>query len=145
MPAFQYDPASVSVIVAGKIMTGFAEDSAVTVERMTDTWTDQVGTDGFVTRAKSNDQRGTVTVNLTQTSPSNDDLQVMATADELSGNGAGPFLLRDGSGRTICSGDTCWIVKTPSLEFARTAGTRQWSIRVAHLIVFAAGNSTVGA
>lgn len=135
-----YDPASVSVIVAGKLMTGFADDSAVTVERMTDTWTDQVGTDGFVTRAKSNDQRGTVTINLTQTSPSNDDLQALASADELSGNGAGPFLMRDGSGRTICSGDTCWVTKPPSLEFGRSVVNRQWVIRVATLIVFSGGN-----
>lgn len=140
MPVRTYDPASVTNIVNGKLITGYSDDSSVTVERMTDTWTDQVGTDGYVTRAKSNDTRGTVTLNLTQTSPSNDDLQALATADEMSDTGAGPFLMRDASGRTICSGDTCWITKPPSLEFGRNVTNRQWVIRVANLVIFTGGN-----
>lgn len=135
-----YNPASVSVVLGTKLLTGYADDTFVTIERMTDTWMDQVGTDGYVSRAKSNDTRGTVTVVLTQTSPSNDDLDAMATADELTGVGAAPLLVRDASGRTICSGDSAWVTKKPSLEFGRSVGNRTWTLRVANLNQFSGGN-----
>lgn len=141
MPVKSYNPASVSIVRGTKLISGYADGTFVTIERMTDTWSDQVGSDGEVSRAKNNDQRGTVTIVLTQTSPSNDDLDADATADELTGNAAAPLLVRDASGRTICSGDTSWIVKKPSLEFGREVGPRTWVIRVANLVQFSGGNS----
>jgi hypothetical protein len=141
MPVRTYDPAKVSFVFSSKIITGFADDSAIVVERMTDTWTDSVGVDGQVTRARSNDNRGTITLTLAQSSPSNDDLQALALADELTGVGAGECLLRDASGRTICSGDTAWITKPPQIEFGRSITNRQWVLRVANLVIAAGGNS----
>lgn len=140
MAARTYNPALVSIVYGPKLITGFADDTAITVERMSDTWNDQVGTDGFVTRSPSNDKRGTITINLTQSSPSNDDLQAMATADEMTGNAAAPVLVRDASGRTICSGDTAWVTKPPASEFGRSITNRQWVLRVANLVIFTGGN-----
>jgi hypothetical protein len=135
-----YNPAAVSVVFGTKLLSGYADDSFVAIERMTDTWMDQVGTDGYVSRSKSNDTRGTITVTLTQTSPSNDDLQAMATADELTGNAAAPVLVRDASGRTICSGDSAWVTKPPANEFGRNVTNRQWVLRVANLVIFTGGS-----
>lgn len=135
-----YNPASVTFIYAAKIITGFADDSAIVVERMSDTWNDSVGTDGYVTRARSNDNRGTITLTLAQTSPSNDDLQALALADELTGQGAAECLLRDASGRTICSGDSAWLVKPSQVEFGRSITNRQWVLRVSNLIMAVGGN-----
>lgn len=135
-----YDPAKITFIYAAKIITGFADDSSIVVERMTDTWNDSVGTDGYVTRARSNDNRGTITLQLAQTSPSNDDLQALALADELTGKASAECLLRDASGRTICSGDSAWIVKPPQVEFGRSITNRTWVLRVANLILAVGGN-----
>jgi hypothetical protein len=140
MPARTFDPAKVTWIFGGKITTGYAADTAITVEMMTDSWSDEVGTDGYVTRVRTNDQRGTVTINLAQSSPSNDDYQALLNADLLTGTGASPGLLRDASGRTICSGDTGWIIKTPSSEFGRSLSNRQWVIRFANLVMAVGGN-----
>ena len=136
-----YSPSAVSVVYAAKLITGFADDTAVTIERMTDTWSDQIGTDGYVTRSRTNDQRGTITINLTQSSPSNDDLQALATADELTGNNAAPILVRDASGRTIASGDTAWVTKPPANDFGRSIVNRTWVLHVATLSIFTGGNN----
>lgn len=136
-----YQPALVSVVYATKLITGFADDSAVSIEFMTDTWGDGSGVDGLVTRNLLNDNRGTITLTLNQSSPSNDDLTAMALADKLTGTGAAPILVRDASGRTICSGDTAWITKIPSSEFGKNITNRQWTIRVANLTMFVGGNN----
>ncbi|RYF12583.1 MAG: DUF3277 family protein, partial [Deltaproteobacteria bacterium] len=118
----------------------YADDEFIAVERMTDTWMDSAGTDGFVTRARSGDNRGTITVTLSQTSPTNDEYQALAIADELTGNAAAYGLLRDASGRTICSADTAWIVKPPAVTFGRSPTNRVWVFRCSNLIVGAGGN-----
>jgi hypothetical protein len=137
-----YDPGKVSFVFSGIIATGYADDEFIAVERMTDTWMDSAGTDGYVTRARSGDNRGTITVTLSQTSPTNDAFQALALADELSGNGAGYALLRDASGRTICSADTAWIVKPPAVSFGRSPVNRVWVIRASNLIIATGGNGT---
>ncbi|RYF51816.1 MAG: DUF3277 family protein [Cytophagaceae bacterium] len=141
MPVRTYDPALVTWIWGGEIATGFAEDTAISVEMMSDAWADQAGVDGSVSRSRSNDYRGTVTVNLSQSSPTNDKYQALHNADLLTGLGASPGLLRDASGRTIITGDSGWIVKAPPAEFGRSLSNRQWVIRFAHLVMAIGGNS----
>lgn len=136
-----YQPALVSVVYATKLISGFADDSAVSIEFMTDDWADSSGVDGQVTRNMTNDDRGTITLTLNQSSPSNDDLTAMALADRLTGNNAAPILVRDASGRTICSGDSAWITKIPAAEFGKNIANRTWTIRVAHLTMFLGGNN----
>jgi hypothetical protein len=142
MSVFTYNSASVSLIVGAKLISGFADDSFVTVEQMNDSWSDMAGTDGFVTRSYNTDKRGTVTITLSQSSPSNDDLMAMLTADELTGAGALPLLLRDASGSTVCSAASSWIVKPAQVEFGRNVTNRQWQIRCAVLSMFVGGNAS---
>lgn len=143
MPVNTYNPALISVITGAKIISGYSDDSQVTVERMTDSFAESVGADGHVTRSRTNDNRGTITVQLMQSSPSNDDLQAYATNDELNGTGTFPVLVRDASGRTICSGDQAWLVKTATAEYGRSITNRTWTIRVANLVMNVGGNNTL--
>lgn len=140
MAFYKYNSADVTIIVNGIIISGFADGTFVTVERDEDAFTKQVGTDGEVTRSKSNNKTGSVTITLMQSSASNGDLTVMHALDELTGNGVGPFLMRDGSGNSKYAAENAWIRKYPSAEYGREATGREWVIDVDKLNVAEAGN-----
>lgn len=136
-----YDPGEISFVFGTIIITGFAADTMITVERMTDTWSDIAGSDGFVTRARSRDKRGVVTVNLDMSSMDNDKLQAVLAQDELDGTGAYPILMRDGSGTTVCSAPSAWIVKPAVVEYGSGVNNRQWVFHCDTLSTAVGGNN----
>lgn len=135
-----YDPKSVNITFAGIPVEGFADGTFITVARDNPGWNKQIGSDGEGVRAKSNDRGGTMTVTLMQSSATNDAFSALALIDENSGNGVGPFLMRDASGRTICAAETAWIEKFADASFAREAETREWTIATDVLIMTVGGN-----
>lgn len=139
-----YDPDQVLVIVAGIPLSGWADGEFVRVEYESDAFEDVCGTDGEVSRSKTNDFRATVTVRLMQTSPSNALLSALHTADRNTpgGVGVGPFLLQDQSGSSLLAGEKCWIRKAPPSSWDRTPTEREWTIRVARLEQFEGGNAS---
>lgn len=121
-----YNPADVLIVFAGVPITGIADGTFITVARDNPSWNKNIGSDGEGVRAKSNDKGGTITITLMQSSLSNDALSAIALVDEASGDGVGPFLMVDRSGRTLCGAETAWIQKPADVEFAREATTREW-------------------
>lgn len=136
----KYNPADVSIIVVGIPISGYADGTFITVERDEDAFTKQIGTDGEVTRSKSNNKTGNATLTLMQTSASNALLSALHALDELSGNGVGPFLMKDNSGNTVHAAQNCWIRKYPTSEWAREAGAREWVIDMDVLNSYEGGN-----
>jgi hypothetical protein len=130
-----YDPDQVLIVVAGIPIKGWADGEFCTVEYETDAFSDVCGTDGEVTRSKSNDRRATVTLRLMQTSPSNALLSALFNLDANSpgGAGVGPFLLANGLTGTKLAGEKCWIAKPPPSKWDRTPTEREWKVRVASL------------
>ena len=135
-----YNPADVAIIVAGIPIGGFADGTFITVARDNPAFTNGSGADGEGWRAKSNDKTGTMTLTLLQTSASNDALSALAALDEASGDGVGPFLLKDNSGRTLVAAETCWVEKVSDSEFARDVTNREWAIKTDSLNTFVGGN-----
>lgn len=135
-----YDPKQVSVIIGGKIMSGFADGSIVKVKRNSDAFTLKVGVDGGGTRAKSNDSSGEIEIELMQSSNSNDDLSAFAQADALTNAGVVSGIVKDGSGRTVVGATTCWVKKMPDVSFGKEVGTRTWVIVSDDLNMFVGGN-----
>jgi hypothetical protein len=136
-----YDPQQYSMIVAGQIMDGYGDGTYITVARNEDGWMYKSGVDGSGARAKNSNRSGRITLTLLQTSDSNDILSALAAQDELTGGTAVfPILCRDGSGRSVFGGATCWIVKQPDSEFAKEVGTRQWVFETNRLDMFVGGN-----
>ncbi len=135
-----YDPKKVVVSFLGNLLTGFTSGSFVTVARAVDGFTLKVGADGKGTRVRSSNRSGTITINLDQTSPSNDVLSAAAAADELGGVGVGPFFLKDSGGRTLAVAQSAWVKKMPSVDFSDAAGSRAWVLETDELVVFAGGN-----
>lgn len=135
-----YNPGEVSLTVGSLIITGYAQDTMITIARKTPTWATTVGSDGFVTRAKSLDKRGEITITLDMSSPSNDDLTALFNADEQTGKGNFPIMMRDGSGTSVASGASAWIVQPATMEFGNGILGRQWTFEVAVLAMNVGGN-----
>lgn len=136
-----YSPSEVSIIAGSLIITGFAQDSMVSVARKTATWESTVGSDGFVTRRKNMDKRGEVTITLDMSSPSNDDLSALFNADEKTGKGVFPIMIRDGSGRSVASAANAWLVQPATMEFGGGVLGRQWTFECDVLAMNVAGNN----
>lgn len=138
-----YDADEVSASLGGiPLNKGTADGEFLRISMETDAFTDVVGTDGEVTRSKSNDRRATVEVILMQTSDTNDLLSALHVADlnAPGGVGIGSFLVRDRQGRAVFQADKAWISKEPDVVYDRGATARSWMLRVAHLRSFHGGN-----
>jgi hypothetical protein len=136
----QYDPKQVAIIIGGKVMSGFADGTFVTIKRAEKAFNLKIGVDGEGTRSKSNNKSGMIEIVLMQSSASNDDLSALTAADELSNLGAVPCLVNDKSGRTLASCLTGWVQKYPDAGFAKEVETRTWIIETDNLALFIGGN-----
>ncbi len=135
----QYDPAKVLCTFGAIILGGYAEDSMISVERSTDTWTKKPGVDGEVTRVRSRDRSGRATVNLMQSSAVNALLSAQLKIDEATGNGVFPFLLKHLDTLTVIVAAKGWIVKPPVAAYGKDVGPREWLIDLADVQIFEAG------
>lgn len=140
MPAKQYDPKNVSMILGGTSIGGFTDGTFITAERNEDMWNLKVGVDGIGTRAKTNNKSGKYTITLHQSSASNDYLSGLAVTDENTNAGAVPVLLRDNLGTTLCTSLTGWVKKFANGEFGKEVSNRVWVIETDEIDMFIGGN-----
>lgn len=141
MPVRTYDPKQVKVIVGGVPMSGFADGTFVNVSRSNDSFSKISGADGEVSRAKSNDKSGELTLTLAQTSPSNDVLSGFSNLDEQTGEGIFPVAVKDLKGRSTYVSAFGWVRKPADAGFGKEIDSREWNIDLADLKMFNGGNS----
>lgn len=138
----EYSPDEVDVLAFGVPLTGFADGEFITVEFLSPAFTSKVGSDGKVVHSRTSDRRAKIVIKLMSSSPSNDLLSAVYTADQLARNGAGvgAFMLKDNSGRSLYTAAEVRIMKHPDVAFDREAGAREWELEAAELIPFTGGN-----
>ena len=141
---YTFDPKKVSIVFGTYIAKGFS-DSMITITKTSEAFTMVVGADGEATRVKSNDGSATITLTFLQSSPTNDALSTIATADALSNLGVFPFFLKDNLGTTLATAATCFISKLPDMTFGKTQNDRVWNIMTDNLLMFVGGQSTTTA
>lgn len=134
-----FDPNRVTVSVAGQTLVGFSDDKVV-VERANNSWELVVGSDGESTRVKSNDRSGTITINLQQTSPSNDFLSAIFYVDEVSSAGVVPITIKDNSGTTLVVAPLAFLENMPSATFSKSQNDRSWVFRSNQIEYYLGGN-----
>jgi UTP-glucose-1-phosphate uridylyltransferase len=78
-----YDASNVTVTVKGQFITGFAEGSFVECEKDETNFDVKVSAQGDVSVAKRNNTLGTITITLSQTSPSVNFLDSLANSGEI--------------------------------------------------------------
>lgn len=137
------DARQIAFYINGLRMTGFAPDTYIEITQPNDDWADDVGADGEGVLVAQNDDRGEATLRLMQSSRSNDlltelylaqrrlkTLYQLSIEDLLSGSYyVSPF---------------AWIVKPTDAAFAKTAQTREWTIRAFNMEMITRGNSLLG-
>lgn len=140
-----YDPKETSITINAHAVSGFADETFITIEMDNDAFTDNAGADGEVVRTKTNDQRATATLTLQQTSQSNNILSTLHNADILV-NGAGvfAFFMNDQVGATLIGAPRAWVTKSAPVSRAKTPQSVVWTIRLASTKGFVGGaNVTV--
>ena len=135
-----FDFKKVALVIGGRLITGFAEGEAITVERDEDTWTLQVGSDGEATRSKSNNRAGKVTFRVKGASTANAILTGFIKADELNNGGLIPMMLKDNSGASLYSAEQGYLVKPPSAGYGAEETEREYVYQTDNLIMFEGGN-----
>lgn len=138
-----YDADQVTVVLANiPIDSGYADGEFLRIEQDSNDFSDYVGTDGEVTRSKTNDRRATITLILAQSSTGNAILSALNNLDREASGGAGigTMLIRDKQGTSIYTASKCWIAKPPNVTFGRETSTREWMLRVANLRRLDGGN-----
>jgi hypothetical protein len=136
-----YDPKAVQVSIGGNQITGFADGEFISVERAEDSFTKVVGADGEVSRAKSNNKSGMLTLTLQGTALANDILSGIAIADELDNSGVVPVFIKDTAGTTVLFAAEGWIRRPANYTAAKEITNREWVLDLATIETFIGGNS----
>lgn len=122
------------LLVNGVEMSGYDEgDDVITLDRLNDSASHKVGTDGEMTVSISADRSGTVTFSLMQTSDSNLYLSGLVTGME---NGAFvPIFVqfKDTRGGDIGSGTQGYIQKPATMSRGQNANAQEWTVVVERL------------
>lgn len=127
MQTATYDPTKVVITIDGHSLVNYADSTFIEAEQMEDTWGEHVGVDGKVTRTKSANKMGEVTITLAHNSPSNRKL------NELSRSGAVVrFAVTDKNfdSQVGASGSECWIRKPANFTRGNEVEDMEWTIVV---------------
>ena len=144
-------PTDVTVVISQSdfthVVSGYSEDSNITVERGSDSYEKHVGIDNKTSRVYKSDKSGMITLSLAQTSVSNDVLDLLQRNDAAARNSSGLFsvIVKDGSGRSVYSALEAWVSKVPNSAFGSGMQMREWVIQAAEMQSIIGGNGKVSA
>ena len=126
-----YNPKEVTMALGTHIVTGYAEDSFITIEPMGNGTSSKVGCDGEVTRSIDPDERYTIKVVVGQNSPTNKFLQETYMKDKKTGEELFSVLVKDLKGETSFSAAQAWVTKPMSFSRGKEAGDVEWTLECA--------------
>ena len=123
-----YNPKEVTVALGNHIVTGFADDSFITIDPNGDGITKKVGCDGEIVRSVSPDDTYVIKLSLLQTSATNSFLQGKVAQDIKNGSGTFAVTVKDLKGGMVFSTDSAWATKPASRGYGKEATNREWEI-----------------
>lgn len=123
-----YNPKKVTCALGNHIVSGFADDSMITVEYAGDGTSYVSGADGEVVRSIDPSEIYTIKLTLLQTSATNAYLQNMFDKDKKDGNGTFSININDILGNEKFVAETGWVTKPASWVRGKTQNNREWEI-----------------
>ncbi len=123
-----YNPRQLIVTVGNKAISGFAEDSFLTIEEKGNGVVSKTGCDGEVARAVDPTKQYTINLTLLQMSDSNSLLHKYYMRDKADGQGVFPITIKSITNDTIINTNAAWVVKEAVRTFGRETNNRQWTI-----------------
>lgn len=123
-----YNPKQVTVSFGNHLVTGYADDSFITIDPNGDGVSKKVGCDGEIVRSVSPDDTYLVKLSVLQSSATNSFLQKKYQNDIANGNGMFPVLIKDLKGGLVFKTAFAWVTKPASRGFGKEANNREWEI-----------------
>ncbi len=123
-----YDPKKHLIVFDGEIITGFADGTFIKANRNSEKYTPHNSVDGSVTRVKSNDKTGTVSITLTQNSPSNRKLLAAAKSGKIAPLSVTDLNFDDKVG---LDGSEAWVSSEAEFQRGKEVGDNEWKFTVA--------------
>ncbi len=123
-----YNPRKVTCALGNHIVTGFADDSFISIEYAGDGTSHTEGADGEVVRSIGPSRLYTVKISLQQNSRTNAYLQKMYERDQTDGGGAFSVTINDLLGREKFVSPVAWVSKPASWGRGKTQNNREWEI-----------------
>lgn len=123
-----YNPKEVICSLGNHIVSGYAEDSFISIEQNGDGMTKKVGCDGEIARSISPDDTYIIKISLLMYSDTNPFLQEKYTYDMSTGDGMFPILIKDNRGGLVFSAEAAWVAKTAARGFGKESTGKDWEI-----------------
>lgn len=124
-----YDPEKVQIQIAGVYITGFSENSKVTIEKSEDNFTPAVGVEGTVSYAVNYNATAKAKISLANTSPSIPHIRSLAKSRTMFN-----FTLTDlndvGENKSC---DGCIVLKTPDIKRNKNVEEEEFEIFIPYL------------
>ncbi len=125
-----YNPKKITCSLGTHIVSGYADDSFITIEPEGDGTTHVVGCDGEVARSIDPSSTYLVKLALLQGSATNSFLQSMYDKDKKDGTGTFAVNIKDLLGKDKFSGAVAWVSKPASWARGKAQTNREWEIVV---------------
>lgn len=125
-----YNPKKVTCSLGNHIVSGFADDSMITIEYSGDGTSHVIGADGEIVRSIDPSEMYTLKLSVQQTSPTNAYLQAMYDKDKSDGTGTFSVNVNDILGSEKFVGETAWLTKPASFVRGKAQNNREWEIVV---------------
>ena len=131
----EYDLKGLTIAVGGTLAGGFADGEFCTFTANKERSNLTVGADGEAARSKLYDLSGQITLNLLQTSSTNETLSAYAKS-----NSTFSFALIDTSGTSVLACQNAWVRSYPDVSYSNEITERAWVIETDEAEVFVGSN-----
>lgn len=123
-----YNSRKVTCAFGSHIVSGFADDSFISIEPAGDGTQHVVGADGEIGRSIDPSSLYTLKLSLMQYSKTNDYLQKMHDKDKKDGTGTFSVNINDIIGKEKFVGAVAWVTKPAVWGRGKAQGNREWEI-----------------
>lgn len=137
-PLKSYDIRKLVPLINGIPVQGLGSGSPISIE-FPESWTTQIGAGGAHTRSRNNDSSADLTLSLQQTSLTNQQLNILAELDNLTGNSTFAFLLKDTLGNDLLFAPQAYVTQRPAMSYGKDSGDREWTIKLCNVTGAALG------
>ncbi|RKI90433.1 DUF3277 family protein [Parablautia intestinalis] len=125
---FTYNPAMVKAALGTHMVTGYAEDTFITIEEISQGTTSKTGCDGETVRSVDPNTRFSVKLTLQMGSPTHKYLLNRYNRDKKDGNGSFPILINDLTGKEKFSAINAWVTKLPTNTKGKEGQNKEWTL-----------------
>ena len=124
-----YNPKKITVSIGNHIVSGFADDSFISIEYNGDGVQDNTGADGEVVRSIDPSMSYTIKLSVQQNSRTNAFLNKMFKKDQQSGGGDFPVNIKDLLGKEQFKASVAWATKPANWGRGKSQTNREWEIK----------------